>query len=83
MNYYTLKLEHKTNGNKLSKVTVKHCYELDGIWYRPMAFRNENEEREPVNDLDEDIGWEYVPFYPELNGFEIKKKIYESTDEMI
>ena len=56
---YTVKGHMAGSGFKFS---IKHCYPIDDIWYRPVVTDNSegtNTYRQPEDD---EIGWDYIPF---------------------
>lgn len=59
MKTYTLYLKHTTTGGQETKTTVKHCYQVGGIWLGPVRYRNGDDEHSPIPEpIDEEIGWE-------------------------
>lgn len=62
---FTLKLERKKKPNPKRKgdIFIKHCMwsEQANCYLRPVKYANALGQRKPVNDIDEEIGWEWVP----------------------
>lgn len=72
---YTVRMKRIKPGNKVIYVDIPHCIQMESQWYRPMAYRDETENRRPVKDIDEEIGWEYIPL--ETEGYMLDKVMKE------
>lgn len=70
--FYTLTFKHE---RLRKKVVIKHCIKFsDDLYLRPMKYANGSPEREPVEDIEEDIGMDYEPINLERSGYRLVKE---------
>lgn len=66
MKYYTVKVKNYRG----STYSIHKCIKIGESYLRPVAYLNGHDEREPVLDPGEEIGYEYEILTPEKSGLE-------------